>query len=66
MSSYNSSSATSRQFINANTQDLLAIFGGQDKIEFHQILDKLSDHLFEVSPIVFEFEIGKQAAADRI
>lgn len=60
ISAHNPSSTSSRQFINANTQDLLAIFGGQEKIQFHQIMDKLADHLFEVAPITLEFEIGLQ------
>ena len=55
---------TSRQYINANTPDLVAIFGGNDKIQFHQIMEKLQDHLFEVDPIVIEFEIGKESGEE--
>ena len=55
----NSGLNTTRQFINANSTDLLAIFGGQEKILFHQLMEKLNEHLFEVDPITFEFEIGK-------
>ena len=50
----------SRQFINANTQDLLSIFRGQDKIQFHQIMSKLSQHLWEIEPITLEFEIDRE------
>ena len=49
----NSGLNTTRQFINANSPDLLAIFGGQEKILFHQLMEKLNEHLFEVDPITF-------------
>lgn len=48
---------TSREFINANSPELMAIFGAS-KIQFHQLMEKLKFHLFEVDPIVIEFEIG--------
>lgn len=51
---------TSREYINANNADLLAIFG-TEKIQFHQLMEKLKNHLFDVDPITIEFEIGKEA-----
>lgn len=50
---------TSREFINANSPELMAIFGAS-KIQFHQLMEKLKFHLFEVDPIVIEFQIGSQ------
>lgn len=44
--------------INAN-QELLSIFKGQDKIQFHQIMGRLDEHLFEVEPIEFDLEINQ-------
>lgn len=51
---------TSREFINANNADLLAIFG-TEKIQFHQLMEKLKNHLFDVDPVQIEFEIGREA-----
>lgn len=56
-----SSNNSCRQIINANSQDLISIFGGKEQIQFHQIMEKLSNHLFEVQPVVFEFMIGSQS-----
>ncbi len=47
-----------RQIINANS-DLIEIFGGDEKIQFHQIMEKLNNHLSEVDPIVFCFSVGR-------
>ena len=49
---------SARQIINSNAE-LLSIFGGQEKIQFHQIMEKLSEHLFEVDPIEIDFTIGE-------
>mmetsp|Transcript_13662 Transcript_13662/g.21400 ORF Transcript_13662/g.21400 Transcript_13662/m.21400 type:complete len:112 (+) Transcript_13662:992-1327(+) len=49
-----------RQIINANS-DLIEIFGGDEKIQFHQIMEKLNNHLSEIDPIVFNFTVGSPA-----
>eukprot|EP00347_Sterkiella_histriomuscorum_P018284 403346097 len=44
-----------RELVNCNAE-LLEIFG-DDKVEFHNAIFKLKDHLFEVQPIELNFEI---------
>lgn len=46
-----------RQIINANAE-LLKIFGGHDKIQFHQIMERLGDHLFEIEPYQIHLKVG--------
>ena len=48
-----------RQRINANSE-LLRVFG-QESVQFHQIMAKLSEHLFELEPLKIEFEIDPTA-----
>lgn len=35
---------------------------GLDKIQFHQIMEKLSDHLFELEPLKIDFSIDPSSA----
>ena len=49
-----------REHIN-NNKELIEVFG-EEKMEFHQIISKLKDHLYEVDPIIMEFEILSKKA----
>lgn len=49
-----------RELINCN-QELQEIFGcqiGEEKLEFHQAVFRLKDHLFDVSPVELNFEVN--------
>jgi len=48
---------STRQTIIAN-QELLEIFGKDDKIQFHQIMEKLNNHLSDIDPITIKLHIG--------
>jgi hypothetical protein len=52
-----SSTGGQKLVINAN-RELLEVFGGEEKIQFHQLMEKLNEHLTDVDPLVFEFQIG--------
>lgn len=47
--------ADNRELVNCNAE--LAEVFGEDKVEFHNAIFKLKEHLLEVQPIELNFEI---------
>ena len=53
-----------RGFINLNNE-LQAIFGGEEKIKFHQIMGLLKSHLLECPPLEMSINVKQGAPRQR-